>query len=50
MKVARLGIVTVQAEGAHTLTMIASDIVVPTIQDALDLFLHSKRLVATLRK
>ena len=50
MKVVRLGIVTLQAEGVHVLTLFASDIVVPTINDALDLFIDEQRLIATLRK
>jgi len=50
MKVVKLRIVTLQAEGAHIQTMLASDIVVPTINDALDLFLDEQRLIATLRK
>ena len=50
MKVVRLGIITLQAEGVHVQTLMASDIVVPTINDALDLFLDSQRLVATLRR
>lgn len=50
MKVVKLRIVTLQAEGVHIQTMLASDIVVPTINDALDLFLDKQRLIATLRK
>ncbi len=49
-KLARLSIVTLQSEGVHTQTLLASDIVVPTICDALDLFIDSNRLIATLRK
>ncbi|MDO8469209.1 MAG: hypothetical protein Q7S29_05630 [Candidatus Peribacter sp.] len=45
----RLRICVLQAEGAHPLTLLASDIVVPSINDALDLFLKPKRLIATLR-
>ncbi len=45
----RLKICVLQAEGAHPLTLLASDIVVPSVNDALDLFLKPKRLVATLR-
>ncbi len=48
-KTVRLRILTLQAEGVHTQTLLASDIVVPSINDALDLFLKPKRLVATLR-
>ncbi|MCA9318018.1 hypothetical protein KDA06_00035 [Candidatus Saccharibacteria bacterium] len=50
MKVVKLGIVTLQAEGVHIQTMLNSDIVVPSINDALDLFIDEQRLIATLRK
>jgi soluble P-type ATPase len=50
MKTVKLAIVTLQAEGVHVETLLASDIVIPTINDALDLFLDSQRLIATLRK
>jgi soluble P-type ATPase len=50
MKVVKLRIVTLQAEGVHIQTMLNSDIVIPTINDALDLFIDEQRLIATLRK
>lgn len=50
MKVVKLRIVTLQAEGVHVQTMLNSDIVMPTINDALDLFLDEQRLIATLRR
>lgn len=50
MKAVRLRIVTLQAEGVHVQTLLNSDIAVPSICDALDLFLDSQRLIATLRK
>jgi soluble P-type ATPase len=50
MKVAKLRIVTLQAEGVHVQTLLNSDIVIPTINDALDLFMDEQRLIATLRK
>jgi soluble P-type ATPase len=50
MKVVRLGIVTLQAEGVHVQTLLNSDIAVPNINDALDLFIDEQRLIATLRK
>ena len=50
MKVVKLRILTLQAEGIHVQTMLVSDIVVPSINDALDLFIEEKRLIATLRK
>lgn len=50
MKTVKLRIVTLQAEGVHVQTMLNSDIVVPNINDALDLFIDDQRLIATLRK
>jgi soluble P-type ATPase len=50
MKAVKLRIVTLQAEGVHVQTLLNSDIVIPTINDALDLFLDEQRLVATLRR
>lgn len=50
MKAVKLRIVTLQAEGVHIQTLLNSDIVIPTINDALDLFLDEQRLIATLRK
>lgn len=50
MKVVKLGIVTLQGEGVHVQTLLESDIVIPTINDALDLFIDDERLFATLRK
>lgn len=50
MKIVKLRIVTLQAEGAHVQTVLNSDIIVPSIHDALDLFLDEQRLIATLRR
>lgn len=50
MKAVKLRIVTLQAEGVHIQTMLSSDIIIPNINDALDLFLDEQRLIATLRK
>lgn len=50
MKTVKLRILTLQAEGVHVQTMLNSDILVPNINDALDLFIDTQRLVATLRK
>jgi soluble P-type ATPase len=50
MKVVKLRIVTLQAEGVHVQTLLNADIVVPNINDALDLFIDSPRLIATLRR
>lgn len=49
MKTVKLRIVTLQAEGAHIQTLMNCDIVVPHINDALDLFIDEQRLIATLR-
>lgn len=49
MKTVKLRIVTLQAEGIHVQTLLSSDIVIPTINDALDLFIDEQRLIATLR-
>ncbi len=46
----RLRILTIQAEGAHPQTLLASDVITNSILDALDLFLKPKRLIATIRK
>jgi P-type E1-E2 ATPase len=44
-----LSILTLQSEGVYTPTLLASTIIVPSIIDALDLFLKPLRLKATLR-
>jgi len=49
MKVVKLSIVTLQAEGVHVQTLVNSDVIIPTINDALDLFIDEQRLIATLR-
>ncbi len=49
-KTVRLRVLTLQAEGAHPLTLQESDIVTGSITDALDLFIKPKRLIATLRR
>ena len=49
MEVVKLGIAVLQAEGVHTRTLLACDLVVPTINDALDLFIDQDRLIASLR-
>lgn len=46
---ARLGIAVVQREGAAAETIAAADVVVRSIDDALDLLAYPLRLVATLR-
>ncbi len=50
IKAVKLGIVTLQSEGVHAQTLAIADIIVPSIIDALDLFLKPQRLIATLRK
>lgn len=50
MQVVKLRILTLQAEGVHIQTLQHSDILVPTINDALDLFIDPDRMIATLRK
>ncbi len=50
LRAARLGICITGPEGAARAAVEAADIVIPSITGALDLLLHTKRLVATLRK
>jgi soluble P-type ATPase len=49
LRVARLGVAVVQAEGAAAEALAAADVIVHSINDALDLFLHPRRLIASLR-
>jgi soluble P-type ATPase len=49
LEAAALGIAVVQQEGAYLETLAAADVIVPSIQDALDLLTNPQRLVATLR-
>ncbi|HEU4353652.1 MAG TPA: hypothetical protein VFR66_17435 [Burkholderiales bacterium] len=49
LRVARLGVAVVQAEGAAAASLAAADLVLYSINDALDLFLEPRRLVASLR-
>lgn len=46
---AELGIAILGDEGCGTQTLLQSDVSVKNIADALELFLHPKRLIATLR-
>ena len=50
MKVVKLRIVTLQSEGVHVQTLLNSDIVIPSINDALDLLAEPATLIATLRR
>ncbi|MBR9999011.1 MAG: HAD hydrolase family protein, partial [Cyclobacteriaceae bacterium] len=49
LKVAALGIAVINEEGAGTEALLNAGIVVHSIHDALDLLIHPKRLIATLR-
>jgi soluble P-type ATPase len=49
MAAVALGIAVIQSEGASPATLMAADVVAPTICDALDLLLRPVRLKATLR-
>ena len=46
---AALGIGVIQGEGMSTKTLMSSDVVFTSINDALDALLHPNRLIATLR-
>jgi len=50
LKRAALGIAVLGEEGCATASMEASDLLLPSIGRALELFLHEKRLIATLRR
>ena len=47
---AALGITVLGEEGAATATVLASDLLLPSIARALEILLYPKRLIATLRK
>jgi len=47
---ARLGIAVLGHEGLAVAAFQAADLIVPDVADALDLLLHPKRLIATLRQ
>jgi soluble P-type ATPase len=49
LEVAALAIAVIQTEGTSVSTLVVSDVVMPTILDALDLLTHPLRLIATLR-
>jgi soluble P-type ATPase len=49
LRLARLGIAVMQAEGVSAETLATADLVVPCAAEALDLFLRPRRLVASLR-
>lgn len=49
LRAARLGIAVIQTESAASEAIMASNLVSPSIADALDLFVHPLRLTAALR-
>lgn len=49
LKLAKVSILTLQAEGVHTKTIKYADIIIPSINDALDLFIDSKNFLATMK-
>lgn len=49
LRAARIGIAVMQREGAAVATLAEADVIVPAIEDALDLLAHPLRLVASLR-
>ncbi|MHB8126521.1 MAG: HAD family hydrolase [Desulfitobacteriaceae bacterium] len=49
LKKAHLGIVVLGTEGCSSLALIAADVIVKDIKDALELLINSQRLIATLR-
>ena len=49
LREAALGIAVLQREGAAAQTLLAADVVAPNIKGALELLIHPRRLVATLR-
>jgi soluble P-type ATPase len=50
MQAAALGICIVGTEGCFSRTALGADVLVPSIHEALDLFLFPERLLATLRR
>ena len=50
LKAAKLGIAIMQAEGVNTKAILAADILMNSINDALDLILNEKVFISTLRK
>jgi soluble P-type ATPase len=49
LEAAALAIAVIQTEGTSVATLVVSDVVMPSILDALDLLTHPLRLIATLR-
>jgi len=50
IETAAIGVAILGEEGCSTQSLLASDITCKNITDALELMLHTKRLIATLRK
>lgn len=50
LEAAAVGVALMGDEGCAAATLMASDLVCKNIEDALELFLNTKRLIATLRK
>jgi len=50
LEAAALGIAVLGSEGMAVASLTAADVVVGSIQDALDILLNAQRLVATLRR
>jgi soluble P-type ATPase len=50
LKRAALGICVMGREGAAGETILAADVIIADVRDALDLLIHTRRLVATLRR
>jgi soluble P-type ATPase len=50
LKQAAIGICVVGREGAAGDALLAADVIIPDIRDALDLLIHPRRLIATLRR
>ena len=50
LKAAKLGIAVMQSEGLHIKAALAADILMPSINDALDLIINQTTFISTLRK
>jgi P-type E1-E2 ATPase len=50
LKHAKVSVLTIQAEGIHTETIKYADIIVPSINDALDLFINKDSFLGTMKK
>lgn len=50
LKYSRLGIAVLQSEGVHVNALMAADILMPSINDALDILINKTTFISTLRK